>query len=97
MYKVLKFSFQTGMANLPPLYCNYASIATTHTRRPCPRGSKGTGSNMNHRTLVSLRLGHLCPSIVPRFIDDDRDLLGGALRNLDLCYGAAANLRGWAA
>ncbi len=52
---------------------------------------------MNVQPLASLHLGHLCSSIVPRFIDDDRDLLGGALRNLDLCYCAAANLRGWAA
>lgn len=44
-----------------------------------------------------LLLPHLCPGVVPRFVDDYVDLLGSSLRHLNLRYRAAAYLGGGAA
>lgn len=48
-------------------------------------------------TSLLLLLPHLCTSVVPRFVDDDGDLLGGPLRHLDFRHRAAAYLGGGAA
>lgn len=47
--------------------------------------------------MFFLLFPHLCPSVVPRFVDDHGNLLRCPLRHLDFRYRAAAYLGGGAA
>lgn len=56
----------------------------------------GTAHGQEESKLAFM-IPHLCPGVIPRFVDDNGDLLGSPLRHLDFRYGAAANLGGGAA
>ena len=82
----MRFCCHSDAVCPPPLLSNPRS-----PKRP-GLGHQGGGSAVNVLSLASLLLGHLGPSVIPRFIDDDRDLLRCAFCDPDLCYCAAANL-----
>lgn len=80
-----------------------------HTRSFAPGAGVYGGSETVKTALLQMALDnraqhglallrpHLCPSVVPRFVDVDRDFLSGPLRHLDFRHRAAAYLSGGAA